>query len=99
MENVAIPKPRQRPGSGIPGFDFTENDTFSFIIRIWFEETVEEDGRATWRGHITHVPSGKRRYVTDVEGITAFIVTYLEDRGVELGLRGRLKRWMNRLML
>ena len=28
----------------------TEARTHSFIIKIWLEETVAEDGRAVWRG-------------------------------------------------
>ena len=37
------------------------DSTLSFIVRIWVEETAEESGRSSWRGHITHVPSGERR--------------------------------------
>ena len=50
----------------------------SFVIRIGIEETVQEAGTATWRGHITHVPSGERRYVEDLAKIPAFIAPYLE---------------------
>lgn len=64
--------------------DLFEFNTHSFIVKIWLEETAEEVGQATWRGHITHVPSGERRYVQDMDEITAFITPYLERLGAKL---------------
>jgi hypothetical protein len=55
----------------------------SFIVKIWLEETAEEADRALWRGHITHIPSGKRRYLQTLDQIAAFIIPYLERIGVE----------------
>jgi hypothetical protein len=69
------------------GQDLFESDTHPFIVKIWLEETAEEAGRATWRGHITHVPSGERRYIQDLDSISAFIAPYLEAMGVEVTLR------------
>jgi hypothetical protein len=70
--------------------------THSFIVKIWLEETVEEAGKATWRGHITHVPSGERRYLKNLDDIADFITLYLKEMGVKPGpfwhLRQRLKR-------
>jgi hypothetical protein len=62
--------------------DCPEGYTHSFIVKIWLEETAEEAGRATWRGHITHVPSGERRYLKKLDEITAFIRPYLQEMGV-----------------
>jgi hypothetical protein len=62
----------------------------SFIVKIWLEETVEEAGRATWRGHITHVPSGKRCYIQDLDQIRDFIAPYLEGLGVRVSGSSRL---------
>lgn len=64
--------------------DLFEENTHPFIVKIWLEEAAGEDSPATWRGHITHVPSGKRRYVAALEDITAFIVHYLEQMGVRV---------------
>jgi hypothetical protein len=61
-----------------------EGEIHSFIIKIWLEETAEEAGRASWRGHITHVPSGERRYIEDFEAIKRFMIPYLESMGVAL---------------
>ena len=66
--------------------DVLESNTHSFIVKVWLEETAEEAGQATWRGHITHVPSGERRYLQDLDKIAAFIAPYLEEMGVKLDL-------------
>jgi hypothetical protein len=79
------------------GMNSFEATTHPFTVKIWLEETAEEAGRATWRGHITHVPSGKRRYFEDLDDVVAFIEPYLEGMGVEIDLcrriRQQLKRW------
>lgn len=81
-------------------------DFESFVVKVWLEETVEEAGRAKWRGHVTHVASGERRYLESLTGVGAFIRPYLERWGVKFSffeclsdfvvergrLRGRSKR-------
>lgn len=73
--------------------DLYEINTHPFIVKVWLEETVEETGWATWRGYITHVPTGQRRYFEDLEDIPAFIAPYLVNLGVDFGLRSHIKRW------
>jgi len=68
----------------------------SFIIKIWLEATVEENGYATWRGYIIHVPSGTRRYLNDPDDILAFIAPYLQEMGVRLGLALQIRLWLRR---
>ena len=77
--------------------DFLEPYTHSFVVKVWLEETVEEAGRAKWRGHITHVPSGERRYVKDLDEITAFIAPYLEEMGVKRAALWRAGSRLKRL--
>ena len=74
----------------------TLGETFgpSFIIKTWLEENVEETGRAIWRGHITHVPSGERRYLTNLSEMIAFILPYLRQMGVRFTLRWRVQQWI-----
>ena len=81
------------------GIDSFEANTHSFIIRIWLEETAEEAGRATWRGHITHLPGGERLYLKQSDDILAFVASYLERMGVKPGLWRRLRRRLIRCML
>lgn len=68
----------------------------SFIIRIWLEEIARGAGRAIWRGHITHVPSGERRYLKTLSDINTFIVPYLQAMGVAFDWRLGFKRWLTR---
>jgi len=79
--------------------DLLESNTHSFIVKIWLEETVEEAGQATWRGHITHVPSGDRRYLKDLDDISNFVVPYLDRMGVKLDIRWRVRQWLKRWKL
>ncbi len=76
----------------------TETHTHSFIVKIWLEETVAEDGRAIWRGHITHVPDGERRYFRQLSDITTIIMPYLSKMGVQVKLSARLRQWIVRLI-
>jgi hypothetical protein len=76
--------------------DLFEAHTHPFVVKIWLEETAEEAGRVVWRGHITHVPNGTRRYVQDLDSIVLFIVPYLEGMGVKLSSLWRLKQWLNK---
>lgn len=73
-----------------------EDHTHSFIIKIWTEKTTEETGRITWRGHITHVPDGERRYLKNLDDIQFFIKPYLERVGIQFGLSDRMERWLKR---
>ena len=87
--------PRIKLADGVKMQSF-ESKTHSFIVKIWLEATAEEAGRASWRGHITHVPDGERRYVKGLNEIPAFIAPYLEEMGVRFSVRPRLREWLNR---
>ena len=71
-------------------------DTQSFVVKVWLEETVEEVGQARWRGRVTHVASGKRRYFENLSGIAAFIKPYLERWGVKFSIFQRLRLFVVR---
>ena len=57
--------------------------TMSFIVKLWLEEIAQETDQMVWRGHITHVPSGTRRYVSALDQITEFIAPYLTEPGAQ----------------
>lgn len=78
--------------------DEIESDTQSFIVKVWVEDRAEAADQGVWYGHITHVSSGKRRYLKNLGGIEDFISPYLEEMGVKLGMRWRIRRWLKRLM-
>ena len=79
------------------GMESLEATNHPFVVRIWLEESAEEARRATWRGHITHVPSGDKRYLQDLNDIIDFVMPYLREMGVEdpilWRLRQRLRLW------
>jgi hypothetical protein len=53
----------------------------TFIVRLWLEPSETDDSVPQWRGVIENVQNGKRRYLKDLNEITAFIVPYLEKMG------------------
>jgi len=69
-----------------------ETSTHPFLVRIWLEDRAPEADLAIWRGSITHVPSGKRQALRDLDDIVAFIAPYLEAVGNRSGARGRIRR-------
>ena len=76
--------------------DLIEFNTHSFIIKIWLEEPAENHDKGRWRGHITHVPSGERRYLKSLGEIVAFIGPYLVSMGVRLEASWRLRSLLRR---
>lgn len=75
----------------------SETTDHRFILSVWLEEPAEGIHPAKWRGHITHVPSGKRLYIEDLDQIREFVTPYLSDMGVTFGMHDRLRRWCRRL--
>jgi hypothetical protein len=73
-----------------------ESTSLSFIVKVWVEDSAEAGSQGVCHGHITHVPSGKRQYIDDLGKIEDFIAPHLEEMGVKLGLRWRLRRSMGR---
>lgn len=50
-----------------------EDNSDSFIVRIW-RETVDATGSVTaWKGFITHVGKNQQRYFYDLDVIVLFI--------------------------
>ena len=79
------------------GMDLPESHTHSFIIKIWREQVVEGENHFTWRGHITRVPGGERRYLKDLDDIALFILPSIEAMGVRVAPpengEGWLRQW------
>jgi len=74
--------------------DLYEYNTHPFVIKIWLEQEAAQGRRATWRGHLTHVPSGARHYFGRLSEIALLIAPYLEQMGVSLGPRWQIRRWL-----
>jgi hypothetical protein len=54
-----------------------ESSLFSFVIRLWKEDSDFEEPQTNWRGHITRVPNGERHYFTEVSQIPELIIAHL----------------------
>lgn len=76
--------------------DLLEPGSHSFIIKVWLEESATHGKGAGWHGHITHVPGGERRYLKDLNEITAFIKPFLDQTGVKFGWRFHIEQWLNK---
>jgi hypothetical protein len=76
--------------------DLIEFNTHSFIIKIWLEEPPASNRWAKWRGHISHVPSGERRYLKNLWEIMAFMAPYLISMGVKVNFIWRIREWLKR---
>lgn len=59
-----------------------EESNCSFVVKIWVEPKDDPAAIPVWRGHITHVISGERRYFTDLTLVIAFIQRYLAQMGI-----------------
>ena len=57
-------------------------ESVSFIVRIWLEEATGESGGPVWRGSVTHVPSGEKRYFDAFAHLVEHMERYLEMMGV-----------------
>jgi hypothetical protein len=77
--------------------DSFEPDAQSFIVKVWVEDGSKTGSQGVLRGHITHVMSNERRYLKNLGEIEDFIAPHLEEMGVKLGIRWRMRRWLNRL--
>ncbi len=74
-----------------------ETPAYSFILKVWIEEPNRQGGHVRWRGLITHVPSGVRRYVTHLDQVSDFIEPYLTEMGIVPGPSRRLRTWFDRM--
>jgi hypothetical protein len=75
-----------------------EPNAQSFIVKVWVEDSVGNGSRGVWRGHITHVPDHERYYLKSLGEIEDYIAPYLEEMGVKLTARRRLRRWFKRVI-
>jgi hypothetical protein len=79
--------------------ELLESHTHSFVIKIRLEETAAKKNKVVWRGQITHVPSGKRRFFEHLHEIPLFITPYLQDMGVQPGACWRVRQWLKQRIL
>lgn len=73
-----------------------EYDVHSFIVKVWVEKAARRFRRERRHVYITHVPSGERRYLKNLDGIKRFILPYLSGAGGDDPFRLRAALWLRR---
>ena len=69
----------------------TESSAYAFVVKVWYEDSRQDSDHMTaWRGRITHVVSGRYRYVTCCGELAAFITDFLTGQKTELPMLCRL---------
>jgi len=63
--------------------ELDELNIHSFIIKIWLEKRAETDRPVAWRGNITHVASGQREHLQNLNDVSVFIASCLENMNVD----------------
>ena len=77
--------------------DLAESTLHSFIIKLWLESDSNKNEENGWRGFITHVPSGDRRYIKRLSDITDFVQEYLDDTRGQTNSKSRARNWLKRV--
>jgi hypothetical protein len=70
--------------------------THAFVVTLSrVDDDAQPNGRV-WRGHITHVASGRRGPITSLGQLDSFVIAYLPDFGARQSLCRRICRWLDR---
>lgn len=54
----------------------------TFVLRVWIEYPDPNSTETRWRGLITLIPSGEKRYVNNLCEVAQFINWHLKSLGV-----------------
>jgi len=57
-----------------------ETQIYSFLVRVWKEELSLQDSQTVWRGHVTRIPDGTRRYFKDFNEIADLMMAQLKSQ-------------------
>lgn len=53
--------------------------TILFSVKIWLEEPATATSPTLWRGHVTNLMSGERRYFQSLVQLDAYIEQFIEQ--------------------
>lgn len=59
------------------------NPNATFVLKIWIEGNHLEIGKV-WRGYITHVTSGNKKYIKNLDEIKIFLDQYIKSMSDEI---------------
>lgn len=69
-----------------------ESKVHSFIVKLWLDDAEQRKGKGGWHGYVTHVPSGERRYLKELQDIVFFIRSYVGD--IDGSFISHVRRWL-----
>lgn len=78
--------------------DAGEATVHSFIVKLWLEGDDSQGKGTAWHGHITHVPTGARRYLQSLSDVTEFIKQHLDENNAQANSKSRTGNWLRRLL-
>jgi hypothetical protein len=78
------------------GMDVEHEQRHSFVVTIWREDAPAESPNRGWRGHITHVQSGERRYLRKLQEIVTFVGAHVGSLDRSNRRKGLLAPWRAR---
>lgn len=73
-----------------------EKHTHVFLIKIWLEDELDSNQKTKWRGQITQIPGGEKKYFEDLNEIILLNLPYLEKIGITAGWFWQFKGWINK---
>lgn len=56
-----------------------DQESHSFVIRLWQERQARSNAAVVWRGWIKHVQSGRRHYFQNATALHQFVAAYLGE--------------------
>lgn len=61
-----------------------EQDTRTYVLKIWREEDEKPEKYGLWRGYITEVISRKKVHVQNIADVTKYLQEQLQELGVPI---------------
>lgn len=56
-----------------------EQESHSFVVRLWREYQAQSDGDLVWRGWVEHVQSGERYYFQNMKDLHTAVSHYIKQ--------------------
>ena len=55
-----------------------ERTTCSFVVKIWAADAEDDVQGRTWRGRVTHIPSGDQHYFVELDRLKEVLIPYFD---------------------
>ncbi|VAW33423.1 hypothetical protein MNBD_CHLOROFLEXI01-4935 [hydrothermal vent metagenome] len=89
-----MPPEQPHPEENGEQAQFIEPNSHSFILKVWLIDSDKTQDKQNWRGYLTHVVSGQRRYFDNLSEMNNLLIPYLKGMGTKLPYWWRAYRWL-----